>query len=139
MREHRTALTLVLISFGSIMSCSTLHKIPGAPLYSEPISAGSANGQLDSITITPAAPGRQPKTSMVPTKVIQISEVDPIRSLEKQLPQVKGDRVVIPTTLLRTLLATHKLTDGQCKDLSVQLEALKNIDLEETELRTEQP
>ncbi len=140
-------LALAALGFmGSFSGCAYLQRIPGAPprdaraadAASSQAAQPAAPGQLDAIQLTPSAAGsRQPKATLAPTKVIQVSESDPIRSLERQLPQLKGDRVVIPTALLRTLMATQKLTDGQCKDLSVQLEALKNIDLEETEIGAE--
>jgi hypothetical protein len=66
-------------------------------------------------------------------KIYRIDEGDPLRSIELQISKVKSDRVVIPTEYLRILVANQKILHGHCKNLSVQLEALKNLDLEDSE------
>jgi hypothetical protein len=86
--------------------------------------------------ITKVGPGpaslEAPATATKGAKMIQVSEADPLGSLEQQIQGVRTEKVIIPTRLLRTLVANQKTASNSCKDLSLQLEALKNIDLEET-------
>ena len=58
---------------------------------------------------------------------------DPLTSLEQELTKVHSDRVIVSTALLKSLVKNERLQQNQCKNISGQLEAIKNIDLEETE------
>ena len=57
---------------------------------------------------------------------------NPLGTLEHALAKVKSDRVTVSTSLLKSLVRNQRLQQSQCKNLSGQLEALKNIDLQET-------
>ncbi len=57
---------------------------------------------------------------------------DPLTALEQELTQVHSDRVIVSTALLRSLVKNERLQRTHCKNVSGQLEAIKNIDLEET-------
>lgn len=57
---------------------------------------------------------------------------DPLTSLEQELTKVHSDRVIVSTALLRSLVKNERLQRTHCKNISGQLEAIKNIDLEET-------
>jgi hypothetical protein len=56
---------------------------------------------------------------------------DPLTSLEQELTKVHSDRVIVSTALLKSLVKNERLQQTQCKNISGQLEAIKNIDLEE--------
>jgi hypothetical protein len=58
---------------------------------------------------------------------------DPLTSLEQELTKVHSDRVIVSTALLKSLVKNERLQQNQCKNISGQLEAIKNIDLEETQ------
>jgi hypothetical protein len=55
-----------------------------------------------------------------------------LKVLEQELATVRSDRVVVSTALLRTLVRNGRIQQDQCKNISGQLEALKNVDFEET-------
>ncbi len=57
---------------------------------------------------------------------------DPLTSLEHELTQVHSERVIVSAALLKSLVKNERLHQTQCKTLSGQLEAIKNIDFEET-------
>jgi hypothetical protein len=57
---------------------------------------------------------------------------DPLTALEQELTKVHSDRVIVSSALLRSLVRNERLQQNQCKHISGQLEAIKNIDLEET-------
>jgi hypothetical protein len=59
------------------------------------------------------------------------SKGDPLTSLEQELTKVHSDRVVVSTALLKSLVKNERLRRTHCKNVSGQLEAIKNIDLEE--------
>ncbi|MGZ3698319.1 MAG: hypothetical protein ACXWPM_02175 [Bdellovibrionota bacterium] len=52
-----------------------------------------------------------------------------IESLEEELARVRTSQVVVPTDVLRRLLKNERLLRDQCKDISVQLEAIKSLDV----------
>lgn len=54
---------------------------------------------------------------------------DPLGTLESALASVKSDRVTVSTALLKSLVKNQRLQESQCKSISGQLEALKNVDL----------
>lgn len=56
---------------------------------------------------------------------------DPLTSLEHELTRVHSDRVIVSTALLKSLVKNERLHQTQCKSISGQLEAIKNVDLEE--------
>lgn len=58
---------------------------------------------------------------------------DPLTSLEQELTKVHSDRVIVSTALLKSLVKNERLQQNQCKNISGQLEAIKNVDLEETQ------
>jgi hypothetical protein len=60
------------------------------------------------------------------------SQADPLGTLEQELARVQSDRVIVSTALLRSLVKNGRVQQTQCKNISGPLEALKNIDLEET-------
>lgn len=53
--------------------------------------------------------------------------------LEKELASLRSSRVVISTQDLRALLMNDRLAQSQCKDIKGKLEAIKSVDLKETE------
>jgi hypothetical protein len=57
---------------------------------------------------------------------------DPLTALEQELTKVHSERVIVSTALLKSLVKNERLHQNQCKNISGQLEAIKNIDLEET-------
>ena len=62
---------------------------------------------------------------------------DPLGTLEQELARVQSDRVMVSTALLKSLVRNERVQQTQCKHISGQLEALKNIDLEESQELTE--
>jgi hypothetical protein len=58
---------------------------------------------------------------------------DPLGAIEQELSRVQSDRVVVSTALLKSLVRNERIQQTQCKNISGQLEALKNIDLEESQ------
>ncbi len=69
-----------------------------------------------------------------PTQTLKIStrEKDALRKLELQLENVKSPRVIFSTAALRALVKNQRSLEGRCENTTGQLDALKNIDLEET-------
>jgi hypothetical protein len=59
-------------------------------------------------------------------------KTDPLTSLEQELTKVHSDRVIVSTALLKSLVKNERLQQTQCKNISGQLEAIKNVDLQET-------
>lgn len=57
---------------------------------------------------------------------------DPLTSLEQELTKVHSERVIVSTALLKSLVKNERVQRTHCKNISGQLEAIKNIDLEET-------
>lgn len=78
------------------------------------------------------SPGKRPASS---DQVIKADPRtgDPLTSLEQELTKVHSERVIVSTALLKSLVKNERLQQNQCKNISGQLEAIKNIDLEETE------
>ena len=70
-----------------------------------------------------------------PAQVIKADgrATDPLTSLEQELTKVHSERVVVSTALLKSLVKNERVQQTQCKYISGQLEAIKNIDLEEAE------
>lgn len=60
------------------------------------------------------------------------ASADPLTSLEHELTKVHSERVIVSTALLKSLVKNERLQQNQCRNISGQLEAIKNIDLEET-------
>jgi hypothetical protein len=60
---------------------------------------------------------------------------DPLNNLEQQLAKSHSDRITLPTSLLRKLLRSERIQQNQCKVVTGQLEAIKNVDLQEAEGR----
>lgn len=58
------------------------------------------------------------------------ARISSIAALDKELGNVKSGRVVISTRLLRTIVANELIYQKHCKDVSGQLEAIKNVDIE---------
>jgi hypothetical protein len=65
------------------------------------------------------------------------TSTDPLGTLEEGLSKVHSDRVTVSTALLKSLVRNQRIQQTQCKNISGQLEALKNIDLQETQEVTE--
>jgi hypothetical protein len=57
---------------------------------------------------------------------------DPLTALEQELTKVHSDRVTVSTALLKSLVKNERRARTHCQNISGQLEAIKNIDLEET-------
>jgi hypothetical protein len=57
---------------------------------------------------------------------------DPLTALEQELTKVHSERVIVSTALLKSLVKNERVQRTTCKNISGQLEAIKNIDLEET-------
>ncbi|MGK5083812.1 hypothetical protein WDW37_10960 [Bdellovibrionota bacterium FG-1] len=57
------------------------------------------------------------------------STPDPLSTLEQELSKIHSDRVTVSTSLLRNLVRNQKIQQNQCKNISGQLEAIKNVDM----------
>jgi hypothetical protein len=84
-------------------------------------------------TLSPSSP-QQRKSAQV---ISADPHADPLKSLESELSTVQSDRVIVSTALLRSLVRNERTQQNQCKNISGQLEALKNIDLQEAGVATE--
>ena len=68
------------------------------------------------------------------TTEIKLDSEDPnlVKTLEDQLVSVHSEKVTLPAEVLRSLIRNEKGRRSQLRDLSGQLEAIKNIDVQET-------
>ena len=66
-------------------------------------------------------------------ETVELKDTDSARVLEHQLESVKSEKVVISTSMLRSLIQSKKPQKNQCQSLNAQLRALKTIDLEEAQ------
>ncbi len=93
----------------------------------------SAISILDGCTSITRSEASKTEAARRQERVISLEyRADPLRTLEGALGSVHSDRVIVSTDLLRSLVRNGRIQQSQCKNISGQLEALKNVDLEET-------
>jgi hypothetical protein len=79
----------------------------------------------------PPAPAPAPRAKPVEVTWRSADE-SALEKLERRLERARpGERVAVPARLLRALLSHERQLRNRCDALSGQLEALKNVDLEE--------
>lgn len=64
------------------------------------------------------------------TSRIPVVNEDSVAQLETRLATIRSSQVIIPTRTLRAILKNESVMRNQCKNLSVQLEAIKHVDLD---------
>ena len=79
---------------------------------------------------------QRPATPPAERKAAQTVSTNPNEDLFAELDQLlaksRSERVTVPTALLKSLVRNGRIKQTQCKSTSEQLEAIKNVDLQET-------